>query len=153
MECPVILSCGWGRSRALVGCRPWSYVCIRTLLGETFKVWSWLKCYCIRESTSLLRLNHHVCLSQKLNCLLFTKKCVIWCEATVFWHAYGFFFEWLRLTRYSKYWGALSLHAEGSDTKCWQATCQMPSEDFCRHHPDIYRENSLACSGSTPGIR
>lgn len=34
----------------------------------------------------------------------------------------------------------------------WQAAGQIPCEDLCRHHPVIYRQNSLPVSGSSPGI-
>lgn len=53
MECPVPLSHRSGRSCALLGCCDSNHVCLRRPTGETFKVLSWLKCYCIRESMSL----------------------------------------------------------------------------------------------------
>lgn len=32
----------------------------------------------------------------------------------------------------------------------WQSACQIPCEDLRRHHPVIYRQNSVALSGSSP---
>lgn len=66
VECLVLLSRRSGRSWAVLGCGGWTHVCIRRPLGETFKVLSWLKCYCIRGTISLplLRLSHNACLMQ-----------------------------------------------------------------------------------------
>lgn len=151
LECPVILSCCEGRSVALLGRRAWNLVCIRALMGETFKVQSGLKyceSLCAVAALSLAQKHESSC--------TFPKTFFLWFGAILnsadvrVW-----LFTWTVLSWHCCSRNAVELSSEWNCERLsvGKTTCQMPSEDFCRHHADIYRENFLASSGRSPGIR
>lgn len=151
LECPVILSCCEGRSVALLGRRAWNLVCIRALKGETFKVQSGLK-YC--ESLCAVAA---LCLAQKheSSCTFPKTFFVIWCDCKQRWRArVAFYLDGFELTLLQQERSGALLGMKLWEAQCWQNDLSNAIWRFLQTSSRyIYRENFLASSGRTPGIR